>query len=180
MLLKVSRSFKGHFIHLALSPSLSSVTFQFILRRHHKSDISIAVATPTGLITPIVKDVGSSGLSTISSTTKSLASKARAGKLSPQEYQGGTFTISNMGMMGISHFTAIINPPQAAILAIGGTEARLLPAEEGSEEGGKEWRKANVMQATISADHRVVDGATAARWMKAFKDALENPLSFML
>lgn len=83
-------------------------------------------------------------------------------------------------MMGISHFTAIINPPQAAILAIGGTEARLLPAEEGSEEGGKEWRKANVMQATISADHRVVDGATAARWMKAFKDALENPLSFML
>jgi len=86
-----------------------------------------------------------------------------------------------MGMLGISHFTAIINPPQAAILAIGGTEARLLPSEEAEADGEvKGWRKANVMQATISADHRVVDGATAAKWMKAFKDALENPLSFML
>ena len=102
--------------------------------------------------------------------------KARQGKLQPQEYQGGSFTISNMGMFGITHFTAIINPPQSAILAIGGTEPRLVIDE--SEEKG--FRKAMIMQATISADHRIVDGATAAKWMKAFKDALENPLSFML
>ena len=94
------------------------------------------------------------------------------GKLQPNEYQGGSFTISNMGMYGITHFTAIINSPQSAILAIGGTEARMIVDE--TEEKG--WRKAMVMQATISADHRIIDGATAARWMKAFKDALENPL----
>ncbi|EPQ29122.1 uncharacterized protein PFL1_03410 [Pseudozyma flocculosa PF-1] len=157
-------------------PEVNSAWYGDFIRQHHKADISIAVSTPTGLITPIVKDVGGSGLATISAATKTLASKARAGKLAPEEYQGGSFTISNMGMFGITHFTAIINPPQSCILAIGGTEARLVPDEE-SEAG---FRKAMVMQATISADHRTVDGATAARWMKAFKDALENPLSFML
>ncbi|PWZ01415.1 pyruvate dehydrogenase [Testicularia cyperi] len=157
-------------------PEVNSAWYGDFIRQHNKADISIAVSTPTGLITPIVKDVGGSGLATISAATKQLASKARAGKLSPQEYQGGSFTISNMGMFGITHFTAIINPPQSCILAIGGTEARLVPDAE-SEQG---FRKAMVMQATISADHRTVDGATAAKWMKAFKDALENPLSFML
>ncbi|KAJ9476576.1 Dihydrolipoyllysine acetyltransferase component of pyruvate dehydrogenase complex, mitoch [Pseudozyma hubeiensis] len=157
-------------------PEVNSAWYGDFIRQHNKADISIAVSTPTGLITPIVKDVGGSGLATISAATKSLAAKARAGKLSPQEYQGGSFTISNMGMFGITHFTAIINPPQSCILAIGGTEARLLPDAE-SEQG---FRKSMVMQATISADHRTVDGATAAKWMKAFKDALENPLSFML
>ncbi|EST06525.1 Biotin/lipoyl attachment [Kalmanozyma brasiliensis GHG001] len=157
-------------------PEVNSAWYGDFIRQFNKADISIAVSTPTGLITPIVKDVGGSGLATISAATKQLASKARAGKLAPQEYQGGSFTISNMGMFGITHFTAIINPPQSCILAIGGTEARLIPDSE-SEQG---FRKAMVMQATISADHRTVDGATAAKWMKAFKDALENPLSFML
>ena len=157
-------------------PEVNSAWYGDFIRQHNKADISIAVSTPTGLITPIVKDVGGSGLATISAATKQLAAKARAGKLAPQEYQGGSFTISNMGMFGITHFTAIINPPQSCILAIGGTEARLIPDAE-SEQG---WRKSMVMQATISADHRTVDGATAAKWMKAFKDALENPLSFML
>lgn len=157
-------------------PEVNSAWYGDFIRQHNKADISIAVSTPTGLITPIVKDVGGSGLATISAATKSLAAKARAGKLAPQEYQGGSFTISNMGMFGITHFTAIINPPQSCILAIGGTEARLVPDAE-SEQG---FRKAMIMQATISADHRTVDGATAAKWMKAFKDALENPLSFML
>ncbi|SOV01492.1 probable dihydrolipoamide acetyltransferase component of pyruvate dehydrogenase complex, mitochondrial precursor [Ustilago sp. UG-2017a] len=157
-------------------PEVNSAWYGDFIRQHNKADISIAVSTPTGLITPIVKDVGGSGLATISAATKQLAAKARAGKLAPQEYQGGSFTISNMGMFGITHFTAIINPPQSCILAIGGTEARLIPDSE-SEQG---FRKAMVMQATISADHRTVDGATAAKWMKAFKDALENPLSFML
>lgn len=157
-------------------PEVNSAWYGDVIRQFNKADISIAVSTPTGLITPIVKDVGGSGLATISAATKSLAAKARAGKLAPQEYQGGSFTISNMGMYGITHFSAIINAPQSCILAIGGTEARLIPDAE-SEQG---FRKALVMQATISADHRTVDGATAARWMKAFKDALENPLSFML
>ena len=157
-------------------PEVNSAWYGDFIRQHNKADISIAVSTPTGLITPIVKDVGGSGLATISAATKQLAAKARAGKLAPQEYQGGSFPISNMGMFGITHFTAIINPPQSCILAIGGTEARLIPDSE-SEQG---FRKAMVMQATISADHRTVDGATAAKWMKAFKDALENPLSFML
>lgn len=168
----------GDFITKAASvalrevPEVNAAWYGDFIRSYKKADISIAVATPTGLITPIVKDVGGTGLASISAQTKALAAKARDGKLKPEEYQGGSFTISNMGMFGITHFTAIINPPQACILAIGGTDTRIVP-DDSSEQG---WRKANVMQATISADHRIVDGATAARWMKAFKDALENPL----
>lgn len=167
---------KAAAVALRQVPDVNAAWYGDFIRQHHVADISIAVATPTGLITPIIKDVGASGLATISASTKSLAARARQGKLQPHEYQGGSFTISNMGMYGITHFTAIINSPQSAILAIGGTEPRLVVDE--SEEKG--WRKAMVMQATISADHRVIDGATAARWMKAFKDTLENPLSFML
>lgn len=157
-------------------PDVNAAWYGDFIRQYHTADISIAVATPTGLITPIVKNVGGSGLATISAATKSLAARARQGKLQPNEYQGGSFTISNMGMFGITHFTAIINPPQSAILAIGGTEPRLV-IDESNERG---FRKAMIMQATISADHRIVDGATAAKWMKAFKDALENPMVFML
>jgi pyruvate dehydrogenase E2 component (dihydrolipoamide acetyltransferase) len=180
--IKESKLSVGDFITKAAAvalkqvPDVNAAWYGDFIRQYHTVDISIAVATPTGLITPIVADVGGSGLATISASTKSLASRARQGKLQPHEYQGGSFTISNMGMFGISHFTAIINPPQGAILAIGGTEPRVVVDD--SEERG--WRKAMVMQATISADHRIIDGATAARWMKAFKDALENPLGFML
>lgn len=145
-------------------------------RRYSTADISIAVATPTGLITPIVTNVGAKGLSQISAETKILAGKARDGKLQPQEYQGGSFTISNLGMFGVDNFTAIINPPQAGILAIGGTSKKLVLDAE-SEKGFKEIE---VMKATLSADHRVVDGAVGAKWLKAFKGYLESPLSFML
>ena len=134
------------------------------------------MATPTGLITPIIKDVGGKGLATISAEAKSLAKKARDGKLQPQEYQGGTFTISNLGMFDISHFTAIINPPQSCILAVGSTQPTLEPAPE--EERG--FKTANVMKVTLSSDHRTVDGAIGARWLSAFKGYLENPLTFML
>lgn len=162
--------------------------------RWKKADVSIAVATPTGLITPIVTDVVSKGLSTISAETKALAKKARDGKLQPQEYQvcpllhiniiraqrdprqGGTFTVSNLGMFGISHFTAIINPPQSCILAIGATVPTLVPAPE-TEKG---FKTAQIMKATLSSDHRTVDGAVGARWLTAFKAYLENPLTFML
>ncbi|KAK4705212.1 pyruvate dehydrogenase E2 component (dihydrolipoamide acetyltransferase), partial [Phenoliferia sp. Uapishka_3] len=146
------------------------------VRQYHTQDISIAVATPTGLITPIVTNVGAKGLATISAQTKALAAKARDGKLKPEEYQGGSFTISNLGMMGIESFTAIINPPQSCILAIGATEKKLVLDAE-SERG---FREVSVMKATLSCDHRVVDGAVGARWMKAFKSYLESPLSFML
>ncbi|KAG8918832.1 pyruvate dehydrogenase complex dihydrolipoamide acetyltransferase component (E2) [Tulasnella sp. 419] len=146
------------------------------IRQYHKADISMAVSTPTGLITPIIKDVGAKGLAAISAESKTLAKKARDGKLAPAEYQGGSFTISNLGMFGVSHFTAIINPPQSAILAVGTSNATIVPAPH--EEKG--WEVKQIMKATLSADHRVVDGAVAARWLAAFKSYLENPLSFML
>ncbi|KAI0304922.1 pyruvate dehydrogenase [Russula brevipes] len=157
-------------------PEANSAWLGDIIRQYKKADISIAVATPTGLITPIVKDAGSKGLATISAETKTLAKKARDGKLSPHEYQGGTFTISNLGMYDISHFTAIINPPQSCILAVGSTQPTLVPSAE--DERG--FKTANIMKATLSSDHRSVDGALGARWLTAFKGYLENPLTFML
>ncbi|KAG8219908.1 dihydrolipoamide acetyltransferase [Butyriboletus roseoflavus] len=157
-------------------PEANSAWLGDVIRQYKNADISVAVATPTGLITPIVKDVGSKGLATISAEAKALAKKARDGKLAPQEYQGGTFTVSNLGMFGIDHFTAIINPPQSCILAVGGTKLALVPAPE--EERG--FKMVNVMKVTLSSDHRTVDGAVGARWLSAFKSYLENPLTFML
>ncbi|KAG6911872.1 hypothetical protein DXG01_000119 [Tephrocybe rancida] len=157
-------------------PEANSAWLGEVIRTYKKADISVAVATPTGLITPIVKDAGAKGLATISAETKALAKKARDGKLQPTEYQGGTFTISNLGMFGIDHFTAIINTPQSCILAVGSTQPTLVPAPE--EERG--FKTVQVMKVTLSSDHRTVDGAVAARWMTAFKGYLENPLTFML
>ncbi|KAL4241614.1 Acetyltransferase component of pyruvate dehydrogenase complex [Abortiporus biennis] len=157
-------------------PEANSAWLGETIRQYKKADISVAVATPTGLITPIIKDVGAKGLASISAEGKALAKKARDGKLQPQEYQGGTFTVSNLGMFGIDHFTAIINPPQSCILAVGTTKAILVPAPE--EEKG--FKVANVMKVTLSSDHRTVDGAVGARWLAAFKGYLENPLTFML
>ncbi|KAG6381279.1 dihydrolipoamide acetyltransferase [Boletus reticuloceps] len=157
-------------------PEANSAWLGDIIRQYKNADISVAVATPTGLITPIVKDVGSKGLTAISAETKALAKKARDGKLAPQEYQGGTFTVSNLGMFDIDHFTAIINPPQSCILAVGTTKPTLVPAPE--EERG--FKTVNVMNVTLSSDHRTVDGAVGARWLSAFKSYLENPLTFML
>ncbi|EIN14172.1 pyruvate dehydrogenase [Punctularia strigosozonata HHB-11173 SS5] len=161
---------------LADVPEANSAWLGETIRMYKKADISVAVATPNGLITPIIKDVGSKGLASISAEAKSLAKKARDGKLQPQEYQGGTFTISNLGMYDISHFTAIINPPQSCILAVGSTSPTLVPAPE--EERG--FKTVNIMKVTLSSDHRTVDGAVGARWLSAFKGYLENPLTFML
>ena len=144
--------------------------------RYKRADICVAVATPNGLITPIIKDVGAKGLASISAETKALAAKARDGKLKPEEYQGGTFTISNLGMYGVDNFTAIINPPQSCILAIGATSKKL----ELAPEEAKGFKEVQVMKATLSSDHRTVDGAVGARWLKAFKEYLEQPLTFML
>jgi len=139
------------------------------IRQYETQDVCVAVSTPTGLITPIVADAGRKGLATISAQAKQLAAKARDGKLKPEEYQGGSFTISNLGMMGVESFTAIINPPQSCILAIGATDKKLV-VDPSSDKGFKE---VSVMKATLSCDHRVVDGAVGARWLKAFKSYLE-------
>ncbi|KNZ73403.1 Dihydrolipoyllysine-residue acetyltransferase component of pyruvate dehydrogenase complex, mitochondrial [Termitomyces sp. J132] len=136
-------------------PEANSAWLGEVIRTYKKADICVAVATPTGLITPI---------------------KARDGKLQPAEYQGGTFTISNLGMYGVEHFTAIINPPQSCILAVGATQPTLVPAPE--EERG--FKTVQIMKVTLSSDHRTVDGAVGARWLAAFKGYLENPLTFML
>ena len=136
-------------------------------------DISIAVSIPDGLITPIVRKADQKGLLTISREMKDLAGRARAGKLKPEEFQGGGFSISNMGMFGVSSFSAIINPPQAGILAVGAGQKRAV-VKNG------ELVVATVMTVTISVDHRVIDGALAATWLKAFKGIVEDPLSLML
>jgi pyruvate dehydrogenase E2 component (dihydrolipoamide acetyltransferase) len=136
-------------------------------------DISVAVAIPGGLITPIVRQADRKGLAAISHETRSLIERARAGKLKPEEFQGGGFSISNMGMYGVRDFAAIINPPQAGILAIAAAEKR--PVVKGNE-----LAIATVMTATLSVDHRVIDGALAAEFVSAFKAIVEDPLSLML
>ncbi|GHJ87122.1 hypothetical protein NliqN6_3524 [Naganishia liquefaciens] len=167
---------KASALALAEVPEANSAWLGDVIRQYKKADICVAVATPNGLITPIVKDVGSKGLATISSEVKALAGKARDGKLKPEEYQGGTFTISNLGMFGIQEFNAIINPPQSCILAIGATVDKVVPAPEDP----KGFKVVQVMSASLSADHRTVDGAVGSRWLKAFKDYMEQPLTFML
>src|SRR5271166_2741576 len=134
-------------------------------------DISVAVAIPDGLITPIVRHADQKGLATISREMKDLAGRARAGKLKPEEFQGGGFSISNMGMFGVSSFTAIINPPQSAILAVAAGRKRPIVNKDG------ELAVATVMTCTLSVDHRVADGALGANWMRAFKQVVEDPLS---
>ncbi|KAH9470432.1 hypothetical protein Pst134EA_007689 [Puccinia striiformis f. sp. tritici] len=160
-------------------PEVNSSWQEDFVRQNHHVDISVAVATPTGLITPIVTNVGSRGLGSISAEIKALATKAKDNRLTPQEYQGGTFTVSNLGMFGsVSQFTAIINTPQSCILAVGGAEKKLTIDEDPANLKG--FKEVEVMKVTLSCDHRVVDGAVGARWLKAFKGYMENPLSFML
>jgi len=136
-------------------------------------DISVAVAIPDGLITPIVRSADKKGLLTISREMKDLATRARAGKLRPEEFQGGGFSISNMGMFGVSEFAAIINPPQAAILAVGAGAKRPVVKNDA-------LAIASVMTVTLSVDHRVVDGALGAQWLRTLKQIIEDPLSLML
>jgi pyruvate dehydrogenase E2 component (dihydrolipoamide acetyltransferase) len=137
-------------------------------------DISVAVSIPDGLITPIIRQADTKGLSTISREMKDLAGRSRAGKLKPEEFQGGGFSISNMGMFGVSAFTAIINPPQSAILAVAAGRKRPVVNKDG------ELAIATVMTCTLAVDHRVADGALGATWMRTFKQVVEDPLSLLL
>jgi len=139
-------------------------------------DISIAVATPAGLITPILTHADGRGMSDINAEVKDLATRARDGKLKPEEFQGGTFTISNLGMFGISDFSAVINPPQACILAVGGGVPRMLPP---LESGGKP-RKATTLTVALSADRRVIDEAIASQFLQVFRAYLSSPKKFLL
>ena len=148
---------------------------------HDTVDISVAVATPTGLITPIVPQTSTLGLSEISASVKDLATRARDGKLAPEEYQGGTFCISNLGMFGIAEFSAVINPPQAAILAVGGGVKTVVPGEwiDDEEKNAAEAKRRptvkTLMTARLSADRRVVDEATAALFLSAMNKYLAKP-----
>ncbi|KAJ2712033.1 pyruvate dehydrogenase complex dihydrolipoamide acetyltransferase component (E2) [Coemansia spiralis] len=157
-------------------PEVNSSWQGEFIRQHHHADIAVAAATPAGLITPIVKTCDAKGLKAISADVRDLVARARANKLKPEEFQGGSFTISNLGMFGITSFSAIINPPHAAILSVGTTEARLV-LDETAEKG---FRSVATMSVQLSADHRVVDGATGAQFLKAFKGYLENPLTLLL
>ncbi|GER08103.1 acetyltransferase component of pyruvate dehydrogenase complex [Iodidimonas muriae] len=138
-----------------------------------RQDISVAVAVDGGLVTPVVRDAGSKGLAQISGEMKELATKARDGKLMPEDYQGGTFSISNLGMFGIREFGAVINPPQGAILAVGAGEKRAVV--DGDAVAIK-----LVMTVTLAVDHRVLDGAFGAEFLKAFKGYIEDPMTMLL
>tara|TARA_R110000772_G_scaffold231592_2_gene342541 strand:- start:15095 stop:16399 length:1305 start_codon:yes stop_codon:yes gene_type:complete len=138
-----------------------------------RADVSVAVAIEGGLITPIIKDAGSLGLAAISAKAKELAGKARDGKLQPEEFQGGTFTISNLGMFGVKSFNSIINPPQGGILSVGAGEQRPV-VKNGA------LAVATVMSLTLAVDHRCIDGATAAGFAKELKAILEDPIQLLL
>lgn len=142
------------------------------LRSFTRADISVAVAAPSGLITPIIVDAGSKAVSAIASEMKALAGKARDGKLTPAEYQGGTASLSNLGMYGIKQFDAVINPPQGMIMAVGAGEQRPYVVDGA-------LAVATVMSATGSFDHRAIDGADGAELMQAFKTLIENPLGLV-
>ena len=143
------------------------------MRQYTQADIAVAVSTDLGLITPIVRAADRKSLSIISQEIADLAARARASQLRPDEYQGGSFSVSNLGMFGVSEFSAIINPPQAAILAVGMTQ-QVPVVEDGAV------KIASVMRCTLSVDHRAIDGALAAQWLAAFKRLLENPLSMLI
>ena len=142
------------------------------LLKFQRADISVAVSIPAGLITPIIVDAGSKGVATISTEMKDLAARAKDGKLMPEEYQGGTASLSNMGMFGIKQFEAVINPPQGMIMAIGAGEKRPYIVDDA-------LGVATIMSATGSFDHRAIDGADGAQLMKAFKELVENPLAML-
>ncbi|KAL5014008.1 hypothetical protein ScPMuIL_008278 [Solemya velum] len=157
-------------------PEANSSWMDSFVRQYNSCDVNVAVATDSGLITPIVFRADTKGLSDISKDVNRLAAKARDGTLQPQEFQGGTFTISNLGMFGIKSFSAVINPPQACILAVGGAERRMI-SDDNSEQG---YSPATMMSVTLSCDHRVVDGAVGAQWLAEFKKFMENPETMLL
>ena len=164
---------KATAVTLRRFPNVNSMWTEDAILQLHDVDISVAVSIPDGLMTPIVKGADIKGLAAISNEMKDLAARAKSGKLKPEEFQGGGFSISNMGMYGVRDFAAIINPPQAGILAVSAGEQRPV-VKNGA------LAIATVMTLTLSVDHRVIDGALAAEFLQALKRNIEDPLSLML
>lgn len=160
-------------------PQVNSIWQDTFIRQFNRVDVCVAVSTDSGLITPIVFGAEGKGIQDIGQEIKGLADKARSGKLQPHEFQGGTFTISNLGMFNISHFTAVINPPQSAILAVGSTQQALAPNPDGDKDGEK-FKVVNTLSVTLSCDHRVVDGAVGAQWLQWFRKYMEKPYTMLL
>ncbi|WP_417515483.1 pyruvate dehydrogenase complex dihydrolipoamide acetyltransferase [Minwuia sp.] len=158
---------------LAKHPEINAQFTETAILMHRKVDVSVAVAIDGGLITPVVRDANHKGLAEISSITKDLAGRAREGKLTPEEYQGGTFTISNLGMFGVDQFVGVINPPQSTILAVGSGKQKPV-VKDGA------LAVATVMTATLSCDHRVYGGAEGARFLETLKGLLEDPMTMLL
>ncbi|KAF0909520.1 hypothetical protein E2562_037092 [Oryza meyeriana var. granulata] len=157
-------------------PQCNSSWMNDFIRQYHNVNINVAVQTEHGLFVPVIRDADKKGLGTIAEEVKQLAQRARDNSLKPEDYEGGTFTISNLGgPFGIRQFCAIVNPPQSAVLAIGSAERRVIP---GSANGQYEF--GSFMSATMSCDHRVIDGAIGAEFLKAFKGYIENPTSMFL
>jgi len=167
---------KASALALQRVPECNSQWMDTFIRQFNNVDISVAVSTEGGLITPILFDADKKGLRSINQDVATLAEKARNKTIQPHEFVGGTFSISNLGMFGITNFSAVINPPQSCILAVGGTQERLIP-DPSSEKG---YRSSKVMSVTLSCDHRVVDGAVGAQWLKEFRNYLEKPNTMLL
>jgi len=154
-------------------PETNATWTETAMRRYRHVDISVAVATEAGLVTPVIRSVETLSLTAVAAAVRELAGRARAGTLKQQEIEGGSFSVSNLGMYGVSRFDAIINPPQSAILAVGAAAERVLVVD-GVAAVGK------VLTVTFTADHRVMDGALAARWLAAFVRRIEDPLSILV
>ncbi|NWS39624.1 ODPX protein, partial [Probosciger aterrimus] len=169
---------KATAVTLKQMPDVNATWDGEVCRQLHSIDISIAVATDRGLITPIIKDAAAKGIKEIAASAKALAKKARDGKLLPEEYQGGSFSISNLGMFGISDFSAVINPPQACILAVGRARAELKLVED--EEGNEKLEQRQLMTVTLSSDGRVVDDDLASKFLETLKANIENPIRLAL
>ena len=157
-------------VALALTdvPAVNASWTEDAIIMHNRVDVGVAVALPDGLITPVLRNADQKGLETLGSETRELAERARARKLQPEEYSDSTFTISNLGMMGIEHFTAIINPPNAAILAVGSMQQEAIVVDDVLTP---QWR----MKVTMTCDHRVIDGALGASFLAAVRRYIENP-----
>jgi len=164
---------KASAMALIRHPDVNASWTDTAILKHKHADVGIAVAIPSGLITPIVFAAETKGLGQISNEVKELAGKAKDKKLKPQEYEGGGFSVSNLGMFGIKNFTSIINPPQSCIIAVGAGEERAIVVNGKIEV-------ATVMTVTMSADHRVVDGATGAKFLQTLKQFIEEPASMLL
>lgn len=159
---------------LAAVPAANAVWAEDRILRFSRADIAVAVAIEGGLITPVLRDVGSKSVKAVSAEMRDLAMRARARKLLPNEYRGGSTSISNLGMYGVREFSAIINPPHGTILAVGATRREAVEQADGSA------KFASIMTVTLSADHRVVDGALGAELLAAFRKIVENPISILL